>query len=167
MNFVNNVKLALETELTILSSEVRLLKAVAPMQDPPESGKLVLQDNLSAPSAIEIVTYTHRTDHDGYWTLTGLTRGVEGSTASSFNAGAYAFQAFTAGDATNATPLKASSFTKNEDEQIVRVDYTNGAFETITYNLNKTPNVFTLNNGVITTRTCNYINNALTGFTYA
>ena len=166
MGYRNNVSCVLNGAITASSTTVQLVKAVAPMQDPPESGKLVLQDNLSAPTAIEIIKYTGRTDNAGYWTLTGLTRGAEGSTASSFNAGAYAFQAFTAEDATNATPLKASSFTKNEDEQIVRVDYTNGAFETITYNLNKTPNVFTLNNGVITTRTCNYINDALVGFTY-
>ena len=99
MSFVNNIKSVLNAGINATANTIQVVKAVAPLQDPPTSGKLTLIDNLNTPTAIEIINYTGRTDNTTYWTLTGVTRGKESSTAASFNTGAFVIQAFTAKDA--------------------------------------------------------------------
>ena len=133
MSFVNNVKSTLESAISETSARIRVFKAVSPMQDPPAIGKITIADSLSSPTAIEIIEYSTRTDHGDYWTLSEVTRGLEGSTASSFAIGAVVFQAFTAGDATNATPLKEPNITY-VNNQITRIDYSGGAFKVFSYN---------------------------------
>ena len=133
MSFVNNVKLTLAGELSPTQTRLRLLKAVAPMQDPPESGKITLTDNLSNPTSIEIISYQRRNDNGEYWTLLELERGLEGSVVGSFLAGAFAFQTFTAQNATEATPLKKPQPTYT-DGVLVRMDYEGGAFKVFGYN---------------------------------
>ena len=56
-------------------------------------------DSLSSPTQIEIVSYTGRTDNSTYWTLTGVSRGQESTTASAFSSGDAAVQTWTAGQA--------------------------------------------------------------------
>jgi len=102
MSFVNNVKTSLHAALTNSATSVLVVKSTSPFNDPPTSGNITLMDSLSNPSKIEVISYTGRTDNSTYWTLTGATRGVESSTASSFSVGAYAIQTWTAGDATAA-----------------------------------------------------------------
>ena len=163
MSFVNNVKSSLESAISDTIPRVRVLKAVAPMQDLPASGKLTIADSLLNPLAVEIVEYTTRTDHGTYWTLTNVTRGLEGSTASSFAIGAIVFQAFTAGDATNSTPLKEPNITY-VDNHITRIDYSGGAFKVFSYNVDGSLNTVALTaaGGATTTKTLNYTNGALT-----
>lgn len=63
------------------------------------AGSITLVDQLSNPTAKEIVTYTTFLDNgNGTITLGGLSRGQEGSFASAFTAGAIAFQSITAGE---------------------------------------------------------------------
>ena len=132
MAFYNSVLVTLHSSLSLVSPNIQLAKAIAPWNDPPASGKLVLQDSFTDPTAIEILTYTARTDHGAYWTLTGLVRGVENTPASFFVAGAFAFTAFTAADYTAVTPLTKPQLTYT-DGALTRVDYANGAFKVLTY----------------------------------
>jgi len=102
MSFANNVKITLNAAITNSATSVQVVKAVAPFNDPPASGKLTLMDSLSSPTKIEIIAYTGRTDNSTYWTLTGVSRGQESTTASAFSSGDAAVQTWTAGDASGA-----------------------------------------------------------------
>ena len=102
MSFVNNVKITLNAAITNSATSVQVVKAISPFNDPPTSGKLTLMDSLSSPTQIEIIAYTGRTDNSTYWTLTGVTRGQESTTASAFSSGDAAVQTWTAGDASGA-----------------------------------------------------------------
>ena len=165
MSFVNNVKLTLESDLSATQTRVRLFKAVAPMQDPPESGKITLTDNLSNPTSIEIVSYEGRNDNGAYWTLTGLTRGLEDSVASEFLAGAFAFQSFTAQNATEATPLKKPQPTYT-DGVLVRMDYEGGAFKVFGYNEQGLVSSITTTNGdTVSVININWIDGVFSGIT--
>jgi len=99
MSFVNNVKITLNAGITSSETSVQVVKAVSPFNDPPTSGKLTLMDSLSSPTKIEIVAYTGRTDNTTYWTLTGVSRGQESTTASAFSSGDSAVQTWTAENA--------------------------------------------------------------------
>lgn len=99
MSFVNNVKVTLNAGITSSDTSVQVIKAISPFNDPPTSGKLTLMDSLSSPTKIEIISYTGRTDNTTYWTLTGVVRGEESTTASAFSSGDSAVQTWTAGDA--------------------------------------------------------------------
>ena len=99
MSFINNVKVTLNAGITSSATSVQVVKAINPFNDPPTSGKLTLMDSLSSPTKIEIISYTGRTDNTTYWTLTGVTRGQESTTASAFSSGDSAVQTWTAGDA--------------------------------------------------------------------
>lgn len=62
------------------------------------AGRITLIDSAFAPTVMEIVTYTGRTDNgNGTFTYTGLTRGAEGTAAAAWSAGTVALQALTAG----------------------------------------------------------------------
>ena len=99
MSFVNNVNSTLNASATSSATSIQVVKSVSPYNDPPTTGNITLMDSLSAPTKIEIITYTGRTDNTTYWTLTGCTRASESTTASTWAAGDNAIQAFTAGDA--------------------------------------------------------------------
>ena len=103
MSFVNNVKTTIQTAFNATATSIQVLKAVTPFNNPPESGTLTFMDSLSSPTKIEVVTYTGRTDNGSYWTITGVTRGQESSTASSFDVDAYVIQTWTAEHANIAT----------------------------------------------------------------
>jgi hypothetical protein len=102
MSFANNVKITLNAAITSSATSVQVVKAVSPFNDPPTSGKLTLMDSLSSPTKIEIIAYTGRTDNSTYWTLTGVSRGQESTTASAFSSDDSAVQTWTAGDASGA-----------------------------------------------------------------
>lgn len=65
---------------------------------PTDGGLLVLMDATGRPSAIEIIQYTSRSGSAPTYTLNGVTRGVEGTTAQAWAVDAYAFQSLTAGE---------------------------------------------------------------------
>ena len=99
MSYANNVKSTLNSSFSSSANSLEVVKAVAPYNDPPTEGKVTLMDSLSAPTKIEIISYTGRTDNTSYWTLTGVSRALESTNAEAFNAGANVFQTWTAGDA--------------------------------------------------------------------
>jgi|TARA_R110000744_G_scaffold60244_3_gene124921 hypothetical protein len=99
MSFVNNVKSVLNASASSSATSIQIVKAVSPYNDPPASGKITLMDSLSGPTKIEIIAYTGRTDNSTYWTLTGVARGQESTTASAWSSSDNAIQTFTAGDA--------------------------------------------------------------------
>lgn len=98
----NNVRVDLTVAITGASTSITVSKAAAPNQDPPAPaggfpGLITLVDRVAGPTKVEIVEYTGRTDNGTTWTLTGVTRAREGTTAQSFDVGAIAFQSVTAG----------------------------------------------------------------------
>ena len=101
MSFVNYVKVRVGSEFTTTDTNLNVLKAVSPYNEPPVSGKLTLMDSLANPQKIEIITYTGRVDMTTYWTLTGISRGQENTVVSDFYLGQYVMQLFTAADAAN------------------------------------------------------------------
>lgn len=64
---------------------------------PADGGLLTITDSLGGPEAHEIIRYTARSG-SGPYTLSGVTRGLEGTTARAWSAGAYVVQAVTAGE---------------------------------------------------------------------
>lgn len=98
-NFVRSV---LSQDATAADNQLVLALAAAPLRDPPAAsvaapGVLILQDAPTAPTKIEVIRYTGRTIAGGNVTLTGVTRGLEGTTAQAWAAGTPTFQGWTAG----------------------------------------------------------------------
>lgn len=99
----NFVRTSLSADAAAADDTLTLVAAAAPYNDPPdasesEPGVLVLMDTPSSPTKIEIVTYTGRTVDGGTVTLTGVTRGVENTTApTTWPAGTPVYQGITAG----------------------------------------------------------------------
>lgn len=95
----NNVRVALSASIIDTDTSITVNAAVSPYSDPPapvtnQPGALSLTDSFGAPTKYEVVTYTGRVDNmDGTWTLTGVTRAAEGSTAQSWAAGTFGYQA--------------------------------------------------------------------------
>ena len=99
MSYIDNVRTELHAAITsTTSTTIQVVKAdTTKYNDIPASGQITIRDSLSAPSKIpETITYTGRTDNTTYWTLTGVTRGAEGTTANTWLAGHPVYQAMTA-----------------------------------------------------------------------
>lgn len=97
-NFVRS-NLAVDAGAADTSLVVAL--AASPLRDPPDAtadapGILILQDLPAAPTLIEIVTYTGRSIVGTRVTLTGVTRGCEGTTARAWTTGVPTFSGTTA-----------------------------------------------------------------------
>jgi hypothetical protein len=98
----NFVRATLQADITAGATTVTVTKAAPPLRDPPDAtvdapGLLVLQDTPTSPTKIEVISYTSRSIVGTVVTLTGVTRGLEGSTASPWSAGTPTFQGITAG----------------------------------------------------------------------
>lgn len=98
----NFVRSTLQADITAGATTVTVTKAAPPLRDPPDAtptapGLLVLQDVPTSPTKIEVISYTGRSIVGTVVTLTGVTRGLEGSTASPWSAGTPTFQGITAG----------------------------------------------------------------------
>lgn len=96
--WANNVIVQLTGSVSVGATSIVVNAAIAPAKDPPapggETALLTLVDTLGQPSKVECVTYTGRTDNgNGTWTLTGVTKGQEGTSDQSWTAGDYAFMA--------------------------------------------------------------------------
>lgn len=98
----NFVRAVLSADATAGANTLLVAKAVAPLRDPPVAsveapGVLVLQDLPTSPTKVEIVRYTGQSIAGNVVTLTGVTRGQEGTTAQAWSAGTPTFQGVTAG----------------------------------------------------------------------
>lgn len=94
-NFGNFVQCRFVTPLAIGATEMTLYAADAPYNLPPAGGGLlVLCDSPGNPSFIEVISYTSRTGLN----LSGVVRGLEGTTARAWSGFAYCFQSMLAGD---------------------------------------------------------------------
>lgn len=103
----NNVKVTLAADVSAVASSITVNAASGIFNNPPDptgdaaSGGLsiaTIQDAALPPTKTEIITYTGVTDNgNGTLTLTGVLRGIEGTTARSWATGAVLFQAYTAG----------------------------------------------------------------------
>lgn len=95
MNYANFVEARLAEALSEAADTISLSPAVAPHQLPPEEGGvLILADSLGKPSFVEIIRYAGRAGQ----VLSGVVRGIEGTTAREWVIGSYAYQSLTAGD---------------------------------------------------------------------
>lgn len=96
MSYENFVRVKVVTPVTNVATSFAILDAVAPQKLPPaDGGYLVLCDSPGNPSWIEVIQYTSRSGLG----ISGVTRGVEGTTAVAWTGNVYAFQALMAGEA--------------------------------------------------------------------
>lgn len=106
MSFDNFVQTTLGMPLAIGGAVITLIDAVAPNKLPPSTGGVVvLADSLGRPSFVEIISYTARTGLN----LTGVVRGLEGTTARAWSVGAYLYQPLTAGGFSTQLATKITS----------------------------------------------------------
>jgi hypothetical protein len=99
MAYVDNVLTTLHTAITSTSSTtVEVVKAdTSKYNDIPTSGSITIKDSLSNPAKVpETIAYTGLTDNTTYWTLTGVTRAAEGTTANTWLADHIVYQGVTA-----------------------------------------------------------------------
>lgn len=94
-NFVQ-VKLAAGVAAAANTLSVQAIGAAFNLP-PADGGLLTITDSLGGPEAHEIIRYTARSG-SGPYTLSGVTRGLEGTTPRAWSAGAYVVQCLTAGE---------------------------------------------------------------------
>lgn len=127
MSFANNVKTELAAAATAAATELAIVTAQAPFNNPPSDGRIMLSDSLRSPTVFEVIGYSGLTDNgDGTLTLTGLTRGMEDTTAAAWDAGAFVYQSLTAEQAaqmmTSGTRFRNEAGTEGFDVQYNSVD---------------------------------------------
>lgn len=98
----NFVRSTLQADITAGATTATVTKAAPPLRDPPAAtvdapGLLILQDVPTSPTKIEVISYTGRSIVGTVVTLTGVVRGLEGSTASPWSAGVPTFGGLTTG----------------------------------------------------------------------
>lgn len=100
--FDNNVLSSLASAVSIGATSISVAAESGINKPPPDpnggTGVLTLVDDLANPQKMEIIYYTGRTG-TGPYTLTGVSRGQEGTSDQSWNAGDYVFQDVTVGSA--------------------------------------------------------------------
>lgn len=101
-SYNNNVRVTLNTAISDSSATVLLDEAVAPLRNPPTTtsaarpARFTLVDDPAAPTKIEIIQATGvSAPAAGVVTLTGVTRGLEGTTAQSWGGGSIVMQTVT------------------------------------------------------------------------
>jgi hypothetical protein len=116
----NFVRSTLSADVLSTDTTLHIAVATAPLRNPPSTvsasapGIMVIQDVPSAPTAIEIVTFTGVSTVGSVVTLTGVTRGREGTTAKAWVSGNPTFQGVTAdvlAQIANAATLNGPDFT--------------------------------------------------------
>lgn len=104
MTYENFVQAQLAAPLGSSDTTLTLANPIGAYRLPPATGGiLVLADSVGSPAFTEIVSYVSRSGN----TLSGLTRGQEGTSARAWPAGTFCYQSLTAGDFANALGLKA------------------------------------------------------------
>ncbi len=114
MTYENFVQVQLAAPLGSSDTSLALTNPKGAYRLPPTTGGiLVLADSVGSPQFTEIVRYASRSGN----TLSGLTRGQEGTSARAWPAGTFCYQSLTAGDFANAlglkAPLESPAFTGN------------------------------------------------------
>lgn len=95
--YANFVQATLGASLSASATSIALAPVVAPYNLPPATGGiLILADSIVKPSRYEIISYTSISGT----TISGLVRGLEGSTAQVWPLGTYCYQSLTAADFT-------------------------------------------------------------------
>lgn len=101
-SYNNNVRVTLNTAINNVAATLLLDEAVAPLRNPPTStstarpARFTLMDDPAAPTKIEVIQATGvSAPAAGIVTLTGVTRGLEGTTAQSWGGGSVVMQAVT------------------------------------------------------------------------
>lgn len=99
INLTNNVVAELESGLLSSATTLTITAPQTPANPPGNGvGRLTLIDKTADPDVVEIVGYTSVVDNgNGTFDVSGLTRGMEGTTAVNFPSGATVIQALTAG----------------------------------------------------------------------
>jgi hypothetical protein len=111
----NFVRTTLAAPIDAIATAIDLQPAAAPYSDPDTSGgTLTLADSLVTPTKLEIITYTGVSGS----TLTGVTRGAEGTTAHSWVAGTHAIGAFTAADKTKLDGIQSGATANATDAEL-------------------------------------------------
>ncbi len=97
--WANFVQTTINSAVSIGASSIVVDAATAPFNTPidpsGETAYLVLSDNLTTPTAYEVITYTGRTG-TGPYTLTGVTKGQEGTADQAWSAADFVAQSHTA-----------------------------------------------------------------------
>lgn len=103
MSFVfdNNVQVLIAASVSAVDTSITIDAGVSPKKTPPdpsgETSYMSLVDDLYQPTKIEVVTYTGLTDNgNGTFTLTGVTRAQESTSATTWSIGDVAYQAIPA-----------------------------------------------------------------------
>lgn len=101
-SFNNNVRTELDAGILAADTSVALVEAVSPFKDPPTDASadkpayFTLVDNLAAPTKIEVIAATGvAAPAAGVVALTGVTRGLDGTTAQDWDGGTIVVQAMT------------------------------------------------------------------------
>jgi hypothetical protein len=99
MSRANFVQVKLASDATAAATSLTI-EAVGPAFNlpPTDGGVLTLTDSMGSPQAFEIVTYTARSGTGPTYTLSGVVRGKEGTTARAWSKGHFVFQSLTALD---------------------------------------------------------------------
>lgn len=126
MSFDNFVQSTLSVVLTDTANILTLSDAIAPYRLPPtDGGVVVLADSIGRPTYVEIISYAARSGFN----LTGVVRGLEGTTARAWGIGTPLYQPLTATGYQSALDSK-----KNSLELIVNKS---GAYTVEATDLNK------------------------------
>ena len=104
----NNVSTELASSVSAGATSIDVNTAAAPNNNPPsptDSALLTLMDKAYKPSKIEIISYTGVTDNgDGTLTLSGVSKGLEGTSDQSWSSGDLVMQAMTRESAITEAP---------------------------------------------------------------
>lgn len=97
----NFVRSTLSADATASDTTLTIAAAAAPLRDPPDAspaspGVLILIDQPGSAAKIEVVTYTGRSISGNDVTLSGVQRGCEGTSATSWTAGTPVYTGITA-----------------------------------------------------------------------
>ncbi|MFV1943493.1 hypothetical protein VPH49_22015 [Pseudomonas luteola] len=99
MSRANFVQARLANPITASATELSIKADRSAYTLPPaDGGLLVLTDATGQPTAYEIIRYTARVANGSLYTLSGVTRGLEGTAARSWAVDAFVFQSLTAGE---------------------------------------------------------------------
>ena len=109
MNRANFVQVQLAQAATDIQTTLVVKAPVGGLALPPAGGgRLVLTDSPGRPMAFEIVDYTGRTG-SGPFTLTGVTRGVEGTVGLAWGVDTFVLQSLTVGELNSLLAAKANT----------------------------------------------------------